>query len=75
MKKAFWKSKTLWGLTLMILVSFPDATSGFWFALLDAGAPPEWVARGQVAAYLIGWFLALYGRLVADKPLGVKNRV
>jgi len=71
--KQFWKSKTIWGLAMMMLSSFPDATAPIWYMLLDAGVPGELVARGQIVAYLIGFFLAAYGRAVADKPLGVKE--
>ena len=65
-KKAFWKSKTFWGMVVTAIVLFYQALEQ------AVGLPPipDEVLKLLGAA---GLLLVGYGRAVADKPLGLSD--
>jgi len=65
-KKAFWKSKTFWGMVVTAIVLFYQAMEQA-FALPPI---PDEVLKLLGAA---GLLLVGYGRAVADKPLGLSD--
>lgn len=78
MTVAFWKSKRFWGLVAMVAPVLLTVTTALgwaspvWNTLLDAGASPEWVARGQLGVFVLGGILNLYGSAVARGKWSLK---
>jgi len=65
-KKAFWKSKTFWGMVVTAIVLFYQALE----QALGLPPIPDEVLKLLGAA---GLLLVGYGRVVADKPLGLSD--
>jgi len=69
--KEWWKSKSIWGslVTMGSLVVFlaigVEVTADEQNAVIDNA-----VAIGTAASYLVGVFLAIYGRVKAQKKIG-----
>lgn len=65
MAKFFLSSKTLWGIALMILPMLFQVFGWQW----DAANAGDLEKAFGYGAELVGAILAIYGRVVADKPL------
>ncbi len=66
-KKAFWKSRTFWGAVISALATIWE------YVVVPAFGAPHIPEQVFAVLQMLGISVVVYGRAVADKPLGLSD--